>query len=39
LVFSKIFPPISVWEEKEGQHFAQQLRVGKRVVNAIVREF
>ncbi|MBX6341723.1 MAG: polysulfide reductase NrfD, partial [Thermomicrobiaceae bacterium] len=39
LTFSKIFPPVSIWEEKEGQRFAEEIQVGKRTVPAIIREF
>lgn len=38
LMFSKIFPPVSVWEEKEGQQFAEEIQVGKRTVPGIIRE-
>jgi molybdopterin-containing oxidoreductase family membrane subunit len=39
LVFSKLFPPVAIWEENEGQRFAAEIQVGKRTVPAIVREF
>jgi molybdopterin-containing oxidoreductase family membrane subunit len=38
LMFSKFFPPIVLWEEKEGQKFAANVRVGQAVVPAIVKE-
>jgi Ni/Fe-hydrogenase subunit HybB-like protein len=38
LMFSKIFPPVSVWEEKEGVYFAQDIQVGKRTVHGTIRE-
>lgn len=38
LTFSKLFPLIPVWEEKEGQIFADEIEIGKRKVPAIVRE-
>ncbi|CAN5741950.1 polysulfide reductase NrfD [soil metagenome] len=38
LMFSKIFPPIVLWEEKEGQRFAANVRIGQAVVPAIVKE-
>ena len=39
MVFSKLFPPVSVWEEKEGQYFYDELQVGKAKIPAIIREF
>lgn len=39
MCFSKIFPPVSIWEEKEGQNFLQEIKVGKASIPAIVREF
>lgn len=38
LMFSKVFPPIVLWEEKEGQRFAANVRIGQAVVPAIVKE-
>lgn len=38
LMFSKVFPPIVLWEEKESQRFAANIRVGQAVVPAIVKE-
>ncbi|MEK7215489.1 MAG: NrfD/PsrC family molybdoenzyme membrane anchor subunit [Chloroflexota bacterium] len=38
LVFIKLFPLIPVWEEKEGQLFQAEIRIGKRRVPAIIRE-
>lgn len=38
LMFSKVFPPIVLWEEKEGQRFAANVRVGQAVLPAIVKE-
>lgn len=39
LVFAKLFPPVPVWDEMEGQRFAGEIQVGKRTVPAIIREF
>lgn len=39
LLFAKLFPPVSVWEEKEGERFLRELQVGKRRIPAIIREF
>jgi Ni/Fe-hydrogenase subunit HybB-like protein len=39
MCFAKIFPPVSVWEEKEGQNFATEIKIGKASIPAIVREF
>lgn len=39
LVFAKLFPPVPIWDELEGQRFAGEIQVGKRTVPAIVREF
>ncbi|MSQ10929.1 MAG: molybdopterin oxidoreductase [Dehalococcoidia bacterium] len=38
LMFSKFFPLIPVWEEKEGQLFREEIKIGNRIVPAIVRE-
>ncbi|MEK9659445.1 MAG: NrfD/PsrC family molybdoenzyme membrane anchor subunit [Chloroflexota bacterium] len=38
LLFSKFFPLIPLWEEKEGQLFIEEIKVGARVVPAIVKE-
>jgi hypothetical protein len=38
LIFGKIFPLIPVWEQKEAQVFAQQVQVGKRTVQALIKE-
>ena len=38
LMFSKFFPLIPVWEEKEGQLFREEIKIGRRTVPAIVRE-
>jgi Ni/Fe-hydrogenase subunit HybB-like protein len=38
LLFSKFFPLIPLWEEKEGQLFIDEIKVGARVVPAIVKE-
>ena len=38
LTFSKFFPLIPVWEEKEGQLFAEEIQIGRRRVPAIIRE-
>ncbi len=38
LMFSKLFPPIVLWEEKEGQRFAANVKIGQAVVPAIVKE-
>ena len=38
LMFSKFFPLIPVWEQKEGQVLQEEIRIGKRRVPAIIRE-
>ncbi len=38
LVFSKIFPVIPIWEEKEGHIWKREFRIGKLRLPAIVRE-
>ncbi len=38
LLFSKFFPPIILWEEKEGQLLAEEVQVGQVRVPAIIRE-
>ena len=38
LLFSKIFPLIPLFEQKEGQLFAKDVQVGRRKVPAVVRE-
>jgi Ni/Fe-hydrogenase subunit HybB-like protein len=38
LLFSKFFPLIPLWEEKEGQIFIDEIKVGQRMVPAIVKE-
>ncbi|MEX2599761.1 MAG: NrfD/PsrC family molybdoenzyme membrane anchor subunit [Dehalococcoidia bacterium] len=38
LLFSKFFPLIPLWEEKEGQILMDEVKVGNRVVPAIVKE-
>ncbi len=38
ILFSKLFPVIPVWEEKEGHIFKRDFRIGKLRVPAIVRE-
>lgn len=38
LLFSKIFPPIVLWEIKEGQQFAEEVRIGQKVVPAVIKE-
>ncbi len=38
LIFTKLFPLIPVWEEKEGQVLQAELQIGKRRVPAIIRE-
>ncbi len=38
LIFSKFFPLIPVWEEKEGQLFQAEIKIGNRTVPAIIRE-
>ncbi len=38
LTFSKLFPLIPVWEEKEGQLLAEEIQIGRRKVPAIIRE-
>jgi molybdopterin-containing oxidoreductase family membrane subunit len=39
LLFAKVFPPVSVWEDKEGQRFLREMQIGKRRIPAIIREF
>ncbi len=38
LIFSKVFPLIPVWEEKEGQILQEEIQIGRRSVPAIIRE-
>ena len=38
LVFSKFFPLIPIWEIKEGQRLIEEVKVGNRVVPALVKE-
>ncbi len=38
MLFSKFFPLIPVWEEKEGQKLIDEVRVGDRVIPALVKE-
>ncbi len=38
LLFSKIFPVIPIWEEKEGHIWKREFRIGKLRLPAIVRE-
>ncbi len=38
LLFSKIFPPIVLWEIKEGDKFAQEIQIGQATVPAIIKE-
>ena len=38
LLFSKFFPLIPIWEEKEGQRLIDDVKVGNRVVPALVKE-
>lgn len=38
LMFSKIFPPIVLWEEKEGQTFADEIQIGQARVPAVIKE-
>jgi molybdopterin-containing oxidoreductase family membrane subunit len=38
LVFSKFFPLIPLWEEKEGQLFIDEVKVGNVAVPALVKE-
>ena len=38
LLFSKFFPLMPLFEQKEGQRFAAQIRVGRRSVPAVLRE-
>jgi molybdopterin-containing oxidoreductase family membrane subunit len=38
LLFSKIFPPIVLWEIKEGQQFAEEVRIGQKVIPAVIKE-
>ena len=38
MLFSKFFPLIPVWEEKEGQKLIDEVKVGDRVIPALVKE-
>lgn len=38
MLFSKFFPLIPIWEEKEGQQLIDEIKVGDRVVPALVKE-
>jgi molybdopterin-containing oxidoreductase family membrane subunit len=38
LLFSKFFPLIPIWEQKEGQLLQDEIEVGKRKVPAVIRE-
>ncbi|MBL75742.1 MAG: molybdopterin oxidoreductase [Chloroflexi bacterium] len=38
LLFSKFFPLIPIWEEKEGQRLIDDVKVGNRVVPGLVKE-
>lgn len=38
LLFSKIFPPIVLWEIKEGDKFAEEIQIGQATVPAIIKE-
>lgn len=38
MLFSKFFPLIPIWEEKEGQKLIDEVKVGDRVVPALVKE-
>ncbi len=38
LLFSKVFPLMPLFEQKEGQRFAAQIRVGRRSIPGVVRE-
>ena len=38
MLFSKFFPLIPIWEEKEGQKLIDEIKVGDRVVPALVKE-
>lgn len=38
LTFCKFFPIIPVFEQKEGQVFAEKIQVGRRTVPAVIRE-
>ena len=38
MMFSKFFPLIPVWEEKEGQKLIDEVRLGNRVIPALVKE-
>lgn len=38
LLFSKFFPLIPLWEEKEGQKLIDEVKVGDRVIPALVKE-
>jgi Ni/Fe-hydrogenase subunit HybB-like protein len=38
MLFSKFFPLIPLWEQKEGQVFRDEIKVGKRTIPAIIKE-
>ena len=38
LIFSKLFPLIPIWEQKEGQVLKEEMQIGRRSVPAIIRE-
>ena len=38
MLFSKFFPLIPVWEQKEGQVLHEEIQIGRRRVPAIIRE-
>ena len=38
LMFSKFFPLIPLWEEKEGQKLMDEIQVGRLSVPALVKE-
>jgi hypothetical protein len=38
LLFSKVCPPIPLWEIKEGQKFTAEIPLGRMRVPAIVKE-
>ena len=38
LMFSKFFPLIPIWEEKEGQRLIDEVQVGRVAVPGLVKE-
>ena len=38
LIFAKFFPPIPIWEQKEGQIVRAEIQVGRATVQAVIKE-